>query len=299
MKKTKVGHSLPDKIFIGVNYTLVTLCFLIVLYPLIFVISASVSDPVAVNLGKVFLLPKGFNLVGYEKVFAYEPVWVGYRNTIFYTVVGTVISVAVTMGCAYPLTRKDFFGRGFFLMMLTVTMFFSGGLVPTYLAVRDMKLINTIWIVLIMGMTSAYNIFVTRTFMSSNIPEPIIEAATIDGASDFGVFFRIVLPLSMPILAVMTLFFGVGRWNSYFTEMIYLNDADKYPLQLYLREILVRNNINEIMNSNDAEAMAEQARIAETMKYALIIVSTLPIMCIYPMLQKFFIKGIMIGAIKG
>lgn len=295
----KVKNSLADKIFIVVNYTLLTVCFLLVLYPLIYVVSASFSDPVEVNLGHVFFLPKGFSLEGYTKVFAYQPVWIGYRNTIFYTVVGTLMSLAVTLGCAYPLTRKDFFGRGFFMMMITITMFFGGGLIPTYLVVRDLHLINTVWAILFLSLTSAWNIIVTRTFMGSSIPEEIQEAAMIDGADDFGIFFRIILPLSMPIIAVMTLFFGVGRWNSYFNEMIYLNDSKLYSLQLYLREILVRYQISEIMSADDAEAAAEQARIAEVMKYSLIIVSTLPIMCVYPFLQKFFIKGVMVGAIKG
>ena len=295
----KIKNTAVDRAFIAVNYTLLTLCFLLVLYPLYYVVCASVSDPVEVNLGHVFLYPRGFSMEGYHKVFAYQPVWIGYRNTIFYTVVGTAISLAVTLSCAYALTRKELLGRGFFMMVITITMFFGGGLIPTYLVVREMHMINTVWAILLLGATSAYNIIVTRTFMGSSIPGEIQESAMIDGATDFGIFFRIVLPLSMPIIAVMTLFFGVGRWNSYFNELIYLNDSKLYSLQLYLREILVRNQISEIMSAEDAEAAAEQARVAEIMKFSLIIVSTVPIMCVYPFLQKFFIKGVMLGAVKG
>lgn len=295
----KIKNTAADRTFIILNYALLSAYFLLVLYPLIYVVSASFSDPTEVNLGHVFLYPRGFSLEGYHKVFAYQPVWIGYRNTIFYTVVGTAISLCVTLSCAYALTRRDMVGRGFIMMIITITMFFGGGLIPTYLVVREMRLINTVWAILLLGATSAYNIIVTRTFMSSSIPEEIQEAAMIDGASDFGIFFRVVLPLSMPIIAVMTLFFGVGRWNSYFNEMIYLNDSKLYSLQLYLREILVRNQISEIMSAEDAEAAADQARVAEIMKYSLIIVSTLPIMCVYPFLQKFFIKGVMLGAVKG
>lgn len=295
----KIKHTLADKVFIIVNYTLLTICFILVLYPLLYVISASVSDPTEVNLGHVFLWPKGFSLIGYSKVFNYKPVWIGYRNTIFYTVAGTAISLCVTLACAYPLSRKDFFGRNLFMMVITITMFFGGGLIPTYLVVRQLHLIDSVWAILLLSATSAWNIIVTRTFMSTSIPEEVQEAAMIDGADDFGIFFRIIIPLSMPVIAIMTLFFGVARWNSYFNELIYLNDSKLYSLQLYLREILVRNQINEIMSGEDAEAIAEQARLAETMKYSLIIISTLPIMSVYPFLQKFFIKGIMLGAVKG
>lgn len=295
----KIKYTLRDRIFVTVSYILLTLAFLAVLYPLLFMLSASVSDPIYVNQGEVILFPKGFSLDGYQRVLAYKPVWLGYRNTIFYTLTGTTISLIVTFTCAYSLSRKDLVGRKFLMMVIMLTMFFNGGLIPTYLVVRDLNLINKVWSVLLLGATSAWYIIVTRTFMETGIPDGILEAATIDGFSDFRIFTAIVLPLSMPIIAVMALFFGVGRWNSYFTEMIYLSDFNLYPLQLYLREVLIKNQISEVLMSEDAEAAAEQARVAEVMKYALIVVSTLPIMCLYPALQKYFIKGVMVGALKG
>lgn len=295
----KIVRSPGDRAFDVCNAILLTLAFLVVLYPLLFVVSASVSDPVMVNTGQVFLWPKGISFEGYKRVFAYQEVWTGYRNTLFYTGAGTLISLFVTFCCAYPLTRRDLVGRKFFMMLITVTMFFSGGLIPTYLAMRDMRLINTVWAVLLLTATSAYNIIVTRTFMESSIPDSIQEAAVIDGAGDIRTFVSVILPLSMPVLAVMTLFFGVARWNSYFNEMIYLNDQNLYPLQLRLREVLVQNQVSDILTAEAAEAFADQARIADVMKYALIIVSTLPILLVYPFLQRFFIKGVMVGAIKG
>lgn len=292
-----------DKVFVICNYIYVFLAFLIVAYPLVYIISASISDPKLVGSGEMWLWPKGITFEGYKRVFENESIWIGYGNTILYTVVGTLINLFVTLPAAYALSRKDFVGRNFFMGMFMVTMFFGGGLVPTYLLVKELGMINTMWALVIPSAASIWNIIVSRTFFQSSIPRELQEAAQIDGCTNMRLFIKIILPLSMPIIAVMGLFYGVGNWNSYFSALIYLNDADKYPLQLVLRQILVLQEMSAqgggSMDASSAAALNNKAEIAALVKYAVIIVATVPIIAIYPFLQRYFVQGVMIGSVKG
>lgn len=296
-----VKESKADRIFNFINYLILTIIFLIVLYPLIFVVSASVSDPDLVNQGKVWLLPKGLNFDGFRRVFQDKNIWTGYKNTVFYTIVGTVINLIATLPAAYALSRKDLMGRHIITAFFTFTMFFSGGLIPTYLLMKSLGIRDTIWAMLIPGAVGMWNVIISRTYFQNNIPLELQESAQIDGCSDIRLLFTIVLPLSKPIIAVVGLFYAVGHWNSYFSALIYLKDRALYPLQLFLREILIMNEISaEMMTTGeDLELMARQARVAELIKYSVIIVSTVPVLCIYPFIQKYFVKGMMVGAIKG
>lgn len=293
--------SRSDKIFDAINYSLLSLVFLLVLYPLIFILVASISDPKLVVTGKIWLIPKGISLEGYQAVFDNGDIWIGYRNTIFYTVVGTLINLGVTLTCAFALSRKDFIGRNFFMALFVFTMYFSGGLIPTFLIIKKLNLINTVWALIIPSAASMYNIIITRTFMASSIPFSLQEAAKIDGSSDAGIFFKIILPLSKPIIAVMALFYGVAHWNVYFNALIYLSDRKLFPLQLILREILVQNaNIDvETICTAEMDAIVRKAYLAETMKYSVIFIASFPVLVAYPFLQKYFVKGVMVGAIKG
>lgn len=292
-----------DKIFLACNYIYVFLAFLIVFYPLVYMISASVSDPKEVASGAMWLWPKGITLEGYKRVFENSNIWTGYGNTILYTVVGTAVNLLVTLPAAYAMSRKDFVGRNFFMTMFMVTMFFSGGLVPTYLLVKQLGMMNTMWAVVVPSAASIWNIIVSRTFFQSSIPKELQEAAQIDGCTNMRLFLKIVLPLSMPIIAVMALFYGVGNWNSYFSALIYLNDAGKYPLQLVLRQILVLQEMaaqgGGAIDTSTAAAMNSKAEIAALVKYAVIIVATVPVIAIYPFLQRYFVQGVMIGSVKG
>ena len=275
---------------------------LLVLYPLIYVISCSFSDPNALVAGKVKLLPVQFSLVGYKAVFKTPEVFTGYRNSILYTVTGTVLSVLVAMMGAFPLTRKEFVDKGFFTGLFAVTMFIGGGLIPQYLLIKNLHLMNTMWALIMPTLFSAWSIIIARTFISSSIPEELYEAAAVDGCGYVRYFIRIVLPLSKAIMAVLALSYATGMWNSYFNAMIYLDDSSKYPLQIVLRNILVQNTINieDIAKSmsNLMERMDRQ-NLAEALKYSLIVVSSIPLMLFYPFIQKYFIKGVMIGSIKG
>lgn len=296
-----IRESKADKIFNFINIFILTIVLVAILYPLIYVVSASISDPDLVNQGKVWLLPKGVTLDGYRRVFQEEKIWTGYRNTIFYTVLGTMINLIVTLPAAYALSRKDFYGRNFFTAIFTFTMFFSGGLIPTYFIVNGLGMRNTIWALLIPSAAGMWNIIITRTFFQSNIPNELREAAEIDGCTNTKLFLVIVLPLSTPIIAVMALFYGVGHWNSFFSALIYISNQKLYPLQLVLREILVQNQLSADMmkTGEEIETMAKQAKIADMIKYSVIIVSTVPVLAVYPFIQKYFVQGIMIGAIKG
>lgn len=292
-----------DRIFLICIYTYVAIALLLVAYPILYIISASISDPKMVASGEMWLFPKGITFKGYEIVFQNSKIWTGYGNTILYTLIGTTINLVVTMPAAYALSRKDFVGRGFFMGMFMVTMFIGGGLVPTYMLVKGLGMVNTMWALVIPGAASIWNIIVSRTFFANSIPAELQDAAQIDGATNIRLFLRIVLPLSMPIIAVMALFYGVGHWNSYFGAMIYLNDDAKYPLQLVLRQILVlqemQSQVGGIIDATAAAAQNNKAEIASLVKYGVIIVSTLPIIVVYPFLQRYFVQGVMIGSVKG
>lgn len=306
MKKNDIQKTTADKVFLLINKFFLLVIFVVTLYPLVFVISASVSNPEAVSTGKMLLWPVGFTMKGYQYILRYQDVWTGYANTIFYTFGGTFLNLLVTLPCAYALSRRDLEGQGIIMTIFLVTMYFSGGLIPSYLLMKGLHLVNTRAYMLLSGLVSTYNLIVARTFFSNTIPWELHEASFIDGCSDFQVFRSIVLPLSKPIIIVLTLYYGVAHWNSYFNAMVYLNDSDKYPLQVFLREILLQSQWAEsAMASGDGfspeemEAMLKQASTANMLKYVLIVVSSAPMLVIYPFLQRFFAKGIMIGAVKG
>jgi len=287
-----------DAWFDAINYFFLTVVMLIVLFPLYFVLIASFSDPNLIYSGEVWLFPKGFTLDGYERIFNDSSIWIGYANSLLYAGVGTLIGVAVTVFAAYPLARKDLVGRPVIMWFLLITMFFSGGLIPTYLLIKDLHMLNTIWALVIPGAGGIMNVIIVRTFFQSSIPDEMWEAASIDGCSNTRFFWSIVLPLSKSIIAVMVLYHVVGFWNGFFDALIYLNDESKYPLQLVLRNILVQNQVNSGMMV-DVESYAAKMRVTELIKYGVIIVSSLPLLILYPFLQKYFVKGVMIGSIKG
>ena len=299
-EKVSVSQTRGDKVFGVINAIFIVFITIITLSPLIYVCSASISSPASVTSGRMWLWPTDITLEGYKRILKNSEIWMGYVNTIFYTVVNVAISLAVTLPAAYALTVKSLPGRKFIVFVFSVTMFFSGGMIPLYVVCRNLGLVNTLWAVILPSATSMWYIILTRTFFQSTIPHELEEASEIDGCSVFATFLRIVLPLSAPIIAVMALYFGVGRWNSYFGEMIFLRDRGKFPLQLFLREILIVATFNQENASNaDAITMAEQLRIASIIKYATMIVATLPVIAAYPFIQRYFVKGVMIGSIKG
>lgn len=299
-EKVSVSQTRGDKVFGVINAIFIVFITIITLYPLIYVCSASISSPASVTSGRMWLWPTDITLEGYKRILKNSEIWMGYVNTILYTVINVVISLAVTLPAAYALTVKSLPGRKFIVFVFSVTMFFSGGMIPLYVVCRNLGLVNTLWAVILPSATSMWYIILTRTFFQSTIPHELEEASEIDGCSVFATFLRIVLPLSAPIIAVMALYFGVGRWNSYFGEMIFLRDRSKFPLQLFLREILIVATFNQENASNaDAITMAEQLRIASIIKYATMIVATLPVIAAYPFIQRYFVKGVMIGSIKG
>src|SRR5690625_1257320 len=293
-----MNRGMSDKTFDILNKIFITILIIIIVYPLIFVVSASISDQLAVASGRMWLWPVDITFEGYKRIFSNSSIWMGYRNTILYTIVGTLIHLFVLLPCAYALSRGEIMGRKFILWVILFTMLFNGGLIPTYLIVQSLGMLDTMWAIVIPNVVGAWSIFVARSFFQQNIPDQMVEAAKIDGASDFYTFIRIILPLSLPIIAVMALFHAVGLWNQYFNALIYLSDREKYPLQLILREILVVNQLDLGSGSSDPESIVEQVKTAGLIKYAVIIVSSLPLLIAYPFLQRFFVKGILIGSIK-
>jgi len=269
----------------------------ITIYPLLFVVSASLSDPLSVLEGEIWLFPRELTLDGYKRVFTYDDIMMGYKNTILYTLIGTAINILMTIAGAYPLSRKDFYGRNTIMMFLTFTMFFNGGLIPTYLVIQKLNLINNFWVMILPGAVSMYNLIIMRTFFQTTIPLELQEAAVIDGCSNIKILVKIVIPLSIPVIAVMAIFYGVAHWNAFFDALIYMTDRQKFPLQLILREILIQNQMDEMMT--DTEDIARQQLLAESVKYAVVVVASVPVLILYPILQRYFIKGVMIGAIKG
>ncbi|MCS7462864.1 carbohydrate ABC transporter permease [Paenibacillus doosanensis] len=287
-----------DRLFNAVNLAVLSVILVAVLYPLIFVISASISDPMLVLQGKVWLWPKALSFEAYHRVFQNGDILIGYRNTILYTLAGTFINIVLTVAGAYPLARKDFVGRNVLMALFTFTMFFSGGIIPTYLVVKSLGIVNTFWVMVLPNAVSVFNLIIMRTFFHNSIPIELQESAFMDGASNLRILWNIVLPLSKPVIAVLILYYAVGHWNSFFNALIYLSDRARYPLQLILRELLIQNQMEQML-SGDSESMVQQMMIAEGLKYAIIIVSSLPVLIMYPFLQKYFEKGMMIGAIKG
>lgn len=275
---------------------------LIMAYPLIYVISCSISNPVEVYAGNVVFLPKGLSFASFEKVFQNKNIMTGYANTIFYSVIGTMVSLVLSFTAAYPLSRKDMAGRGFFMTIFVITMFFSGGLIPLYMVVNSLNLTDTMWGFILPGCLGVWNVIVIRTYISSSIPFELQESAMMDGAGGFKLFFRIILPLCKPIIAVMMLFYIVGYWNSYFNALIFLSDESRFPLQMILRNILIEQDISKMVGGGGGgtqETLFQQAMISESIKYSSIVVSTVPILCIYPFIAKYFEKGLMVGSLKG
>ncbi len=291
-----VTNSGSDKIFNIIVNIILAFFALIILLPLIHVLSSSFSSPEAVYRGEVFLLPKDFSLKCYELVLKRSDIWVGYRNTIFYTIVGTLISLAVQMMAGYALSRKDLRFRTLINLIFIFTMFVSGGMIPTYLVVKGLGMLNTMWAVILPGCVSAYNIIIVRTFVNSSVPFELQEAAMIDGCGNLRLFFSVVFPLCTPIVAVMTLYSIVGYWNSYFNALIYITDSDKYTLQLVLQNILMQN---ETGTSGGSLSGGEQALLSEALKYSTIVVSSLPVLIMYPFFEKYFEKGMIVGSLKG
>ena len=302
MKTKPVKRCREDVIFDTVIFIILTLILFVVAYPLYWVIISSFSDPTAVSAGKVLLRPIGFTLKGYAEVFKNSQVMRGFFNSIVITFVGVCVNLAVTLPTAYALSRDNFSGKKPITVFYMITMFFGGGMIPTYLVVKNMQLLNTIWALVLPGCLSVYNMIVARTFFKSNISEELYEAGEIDGCTQSRFFFQIALPLSKAIIAIMVLYYGVGHWNSYFSALLYISDQDKYPLQLVLRNILITNQTALSQTATTAAARAalqEQQQLIDVMKYSLIIISSVPVLIMYPLVQKHLVKGVMIGAVKG
>lgn len=303
MKKNKFFSS--DRIVTIVNTLILLLICVIMLYPMYFTVIASVSEPVDVATGQVTFWPKGFTLDGYKEVFKQDQIWVGYRNTIIYTVLGTLLSLVMTIPAAYALSKKKMRFRDGFSIFFAFTMFFSGGLLPTYLLVRNLNLVNKWYTIIILGAFSVSNMVIARTYFQINIPDVLYEASELDGANQLQQFFRIALPLAKPIIAVIALYYAIGRWNDYFTAAIYLSEADYYPLQLVLRDILINNQLSigaldtSGMSAEQLLYITRKAYMAEAMKYSIIFIASLPMLIIYPFIQKYFVKGALVGSVKG
>ncbi|MFW6598941.1 carbohydrate ABC transporter permease [Propionibacteriaceae bacterium Y2011] len=295
-----ISRGLGDRGFDLFNVIILVAVVVIIGYPLWFITIASVSDPQAVNSGQVWLWPVDFTLDGYRRVIEESSIWMGYRNTIVYTVVGVIIHLAITLPCAYALSRKETMGRTAITWFILFTMLFNGGMIPTYLIIKDLGILDTLWAVVLPGATGAWSILVGRAFFKQTVPDELTESARVDGANDFQIFFRMAIPLSAPIIATLALFHGVGLWNEYFKALIYLSDRNKYTLQLILRELLIvtQGSGGDDGGAGSADDIAEQLRIASLIKYAVMIVASLPLLIIYPFLQRFFVKGVLIGSVK-
>lgn len=306
MKLEKFKENFMDNLTMTIVYISLGFLFLSSLYPIIYVISASFSSADAISSGSVVLWPVKFTTMAYDYVIHYKDVWVGYANSIFYTVVGTAINLVATLPCAYALSRRDMPGRGFIMLLFLITNYFSGGMIPAYMNLYDLGMLNTRWALLLPGMVSVFNLIVARTYFASSIPWELHEAAFVDGCNDAKIFVKIILPLSKPLIGVQLLYYAVARWNSYFQAMIYLEDRDLMPLQVFLREILAEGEFAATalqeggsFSIEQMQAMIQQTETAEVVKYAMIVVATLPMMILFPFVQKYFEKGVMIGAVKG
>jgi putative aldouronate transport system permease protein len=294
----RIRESKVDLIFTIINNTFLVLALLAILYPLLYVVSASFSDPNAVASGKVWLFPIGFTTKAYARIFEYSRIWSGYANSLFYATVGTFVNVTMTILAAYPLSRNDLYGKNPLLFLFIFSMMFSGGLIPLYITVSQLGLYNTRWALIIPQALSVWNMIIAITYFRTSLPPELLEAAQLDGCSDIQYLIQIVLPLSKPIIAVLCLFYAVGHWNQFFTALIFLANKDLFPLQLILRDILVNSTIDPSL-LEDAKTMAAKAGLRDLLKFALIVVASVPVLSIYPFVQKYFVKGLMIGAVKG
>ena len=299
IKRRRQRDIAKDKALYTFNYLFLFLILVIVGYPLLIVVSNSLSSPEAVTGGKVWLLPVDFSLAGYQAVFQDKSIVSGFRNSFFYMIVGTAINMVVTTLCAYPLSIKTLPGRRWIMLLFSFTMFFSGGMIPTYLLIYNLGMINTVWSMILPGAISVWNMILMRTYFMNSVPGDIREAAIIDGCSDFRYLVKILIPLSVPIMAVLVLYYAVGHWNSYFNALLYLRDTDLYPLQMVLRNILIMNNASVDMLASDPEAMSLRIKMIDLIKYSVIVVASLPLVILYPFIQKYFVQGIMVGSLKG
>ena len=290
-------RSVSDRIYMGVIYVMLVLAMLLVLVPLLFILASSFSSAEAISAGRVLFWPVGFSVEGYKMILETSSVWRSFLMSLFYMVAGTLISLVLTILLAYPLTRKDFKANSFITVLMIITMFFSGGMIPSYLLIDRLNMLDTVWAILLPTALSAYNVVLVRTYMSSNIPKDLYECASLDGCSDFRYLVSIVIPLSKTIIAVMALLYGVGIWNNYFNAMMYIRDRNLYPFQLVLRDVLVLNM--GMGNPSDIAEQQERLMFSYLLKYSTIVVGCLPVMIAYPVVQKYFVKGIMIGALKG
>jgi len=297
-KNILIKDSIGDRIFMACIYALLVIILLVVLLPLIYVVAASFSSPAAVISGKVWLWPVEPTLRGYEAVFKNQKIGSGFLNSFIYMGAGTCINLIMTILCAYPLTRKEFRARNIVTGLFVFTMYFSGGMVPSYMVVQKLGFIDTRWAMLLPAAMSVWNVILCRTYIASSIPDSLYEAASLDGCTPFRFMVYIVAPLSKPILAVLALYYGVGHWNTYFNALIYLNSTRLQPLQIVLREVLVLGQIDPTMIA-DARELAAKQGLADLLKYAIIVVASVPVMMIYPFVQKYFVKGVMVGAVKG
>lgn len=296
-KGRKIRKSKEDIIFNIITYGIAAIMIMVILYPMYFIVIASISDPTLVSGGQILLLPKGINFKAYQELFRYSQLWTGYKNTIIYAAAGTVFTLMVNIPASYALSRKKLFGRKMFTIFYLIPMFFSGGLIPTYLLVKQLGLVDSMWVMIIPFSVVTYYIIVGRTFFSNSIPEELWEAAQLDGCGNLGFFFRIALPLSKAVIAVIALWAAVGQWNSYFNALVYLRSQELQPLQIVLRNILISNQ--NVGSMAAGAAVAEAQQMADLIKYAIIVISSAPIMCMYPFVQKYFNQGVMIGSLKG
>jgi putative aldouronate transport system permease protein len=294
----KLASTRYDKWFDIFNYLFLTVLIIIVIYPLYFVLIASFSDPNLTNSGQVLFLPKGISLMSYELIFADLKIWIGYKNSLIYTFVGTLINLAVALPAAYAFSRKDLKGGKILIWIFLFTMYFNGGMIPTYLLIKNLGMLDTIWSLVLPNAVVVFYLLIARTFFSTTIPDELLDSSRIDGASDFRFFISIVLPLSKAIIAVLALYHAIIHWNTYFNAMLYISDASKQPLQIVLRSILLATDYsNEGMV--DSKSLEEAVILKETVKYSVIIIASIPVLLLYPFVQKYFIKGVMIGAVKG
>lgn len=294
----RIKESADDRLFTILNYVILFIFTITILYPLIYIVSASFSSSTAVISGRVWLYPVEPTLAGYEAVFKHRLIMSSFLNSVFYTVVGTTINVLFTLIAAYPLSRKDFMPRNAVMALFVFTMMFSGGLIPSYLVVKELGMIDTRWSLIIPGALGVMNMIIARTYFQTTIPDELLEASQMDGCSDFTFVRKIVIPLSGPIIAVISLFYAVGHWNQYFNALLYLKHQELYPIQLVLRDILVQNEVDASMITDIADQAARDG-LRELLKFSLIVVSTLPVLIIYPFIQRHFVKGMMIGSLKG
>ncbi len=295
--KKQIKKSYQDKIFHIVNVLIMIAMLIIFIWPLYFVVVASFSDPIAVTTGKTLLRPVGFSLEGYKMILEYKPLWLGYANTIFYTAAGTLLNLIFSVCMAYPLSRKDFPLRKVLLPAFMFTMYFGGGLIPTYLVVKNLHMVDTRWAMIVPGLISVYNALVIRTYFMNSIPHELQEASELDGANAAQYLWKVVLPLSKPVLAVVGLYYAVGHWNDFYSALIYIYDTDLLPLQTVLRNALMAQTMVDVtLDPAEAELMFLNGL---TMRYSMIIAAAIPMLCMYPFIQKHFVKGVMVGSVKG